>query len=240
MSEAKPPRRRNAREPKSTATFEDGDEPDRCRAKSKNKSQDGNPVRCGRKKEPGYNVCRYHGAGGGRPIIHGRYSKRLGRFREAYEQALESGEGLLDLRETLALLELHVQRAAERASEADTPQMRARALELCKQAQAAEPDARDQPLEQLATLLEAGVAEDEALAALADAADRMAVRQEKAWGVRLHAAQVINARDLVVIMGRIVDIILEEAPDNARRLVERIDAEVMGGGSGASRIAAGG
>ena len=223
----------------SSATFEDGDEPDRCRARTKNGTgPNGEPKRCGRPKVPGYQVCRYHGAGGGRPITHGRYSAHLGRFREAYNDALNSGESLLDLRETLALLDTRLQRSAERASELDTPEYRDKALELYDAVRdAGDPQEAAAHLVSLGDHLRRGVAEDAALRDLADAAKELAIRQEKAWGVRLHAAQAINARDLTTIMARIVDIIIEEAPD-ARRLLQRLDDEIMGGGSGSARVEA--
>lgn len=59
----------------------------RCRAKSKRSG-----VRCRKKPEPGRRVCRMHGAGGGRPIIHGRYSKVLAR---AFAPACRSCGALL-------------------------------------------------------------------------------------------------------------------------------------------------
>jgi hypothetical protein len=221
----------------SSATFDDGDEPERCRARAKSGSgPNGEPKRCGQKKVPGYQVCRYHGAGGGRPIKHGRYSARLGRFREAYQEALDSGESLLDLRETLALLDARLQRSAERAAELDTPEYRERAQELYEAVRGArDPQEAASYLVSLGDHLRRGVSEDAALRDLADAAKELAIRQEKAWGVRLHAAQAINARDLTTIMARIVDIILDEAPD-APRLLQRLDDEIMGGGAGHPRI----
>ena len=94
---------------KPTVTFEDDGEPLRCRAKSK---QHGG--RCKKTKVPGRTVCRYHGGNAGRPIVHGRRSKALGRFREAYNEARDD-PGLMDLRDTMALLDIVVQRALKRA-----------------------------------------------------------------------------------------------------------------------------
>lgn len=59
-----------------------------------------------------------HGAGGGRPIVHGRYSKVLKRLRKRYEAALE-GQGLLDLRPTLALLDLRIDDLLRRVDDGD-------------------------------------------------------------------------------------------------------------------------
>lgn len=182
----------------------------------------------------GYEVCRLHGARGGRPITHGRYSLRLGRFREAYESALNDGDALLDLHETIALLDMRVQRAAERASEADTPAFRARARELFNQARNAEdPGEVRAKLSELGRLLDRGAEEDASLEALTNVAEKLSVRQEKAWSIKLSAAQVINARDLHVIMGKFVDIVMEEVESrHASRILERVGVEVLGGSLG--------
>ena len=73
-----------------TTTFEPGDEPNRCCAKAKSTQQ-----RCGKTVVPGRRVCRLHGGLGGAPPTNGRYSKGLGRFREAYQTA-RSDPSLLD------------------------------------------------------------------------------------------------------------------------------------------------
>lgn len=225
------PRARPQKKP-SSATFEDGDEPDRCRAKAKTRSREtGEVLRCARRKVPGWEVCRWHGAGGGRPIIHGRYSARLGRFREMYEASLEAGEGLFDLRETLALLDVHVKRAVERADQLDTPEFRRTAWQTFQRAQVAtEAEEQGTILAQLGRLLRDGVSEDDAFDQLTKAAERLAVRQEKAWAIRLNASQALNARDLVTVMARLIDVIVQETPERAARIVERIDQEVLGGG----------
>ncbi len=225
----------------SKATFDDGDEPWRCRAKSKTQSREaGEPVRCGNHKEPGYNVCRYHGARGGAPIKTGRYSIRLGRFRDAYESALNEEEALMDLRETMALLDITLQRAAERAAQLDTPDFRKRANQIFDLArQATDPEEARRHLSDLGMLLREGSDEDSALKQLSDAAERLAQRQEKAWSIRLSAAQVINARDLVTVLSRFVEIVTEEAPEIAPRIIERVDREIVGGGEVSPRLSSG-
>ena len=72
--------------------------------------------RCRRRAVTGYNVCQVHGAGspkkgrpGGRPIIHGRYSKKLPeRLREKYEESRSDPE-LLALRDELALCDTRLE-----------------------------------------------------------------------------------------------------------------------------------
>lgn len=199
-----------------------------CRAQSKQKGQ-----RCQQWREPGFRVCKFHGgAGSGAPIKHGRYSKRLGRYKDAYEQAL-SDPTLLDLKEPIALLDSLVHRHAERAHQSDTHEFRARALEHYEEAARAT-KLNDQlgvvtALNALGALLREGVAEDRAMVTLAVEVDRLARRIEGAWQVRLARKQAINAKDLVVVFTRLVDVIRQEAPaDVASRLIRRIDADVLG------------
>ena len=212
---------------KRTTTYEPGDEPWRCCAKSKTSGG-----RCGQHAVQGRRVCRYHGGNSpGGKIKHGRYAKGLGRFREAYQSALND-PSLLDLRETIALLDVTVQKAVERAASCDSPQFRAAALELYEKAMRNLGDEDGvQALNELGELLTKGVAEDGALDELAKAAERLGRRQEKAWSIKLDAATAINARDLVAVMARWADVVLDECPkDVATRIIRRIDAEVLGSG----------
>ena len=220
---------------KPSTTYEPGDEPWRCCAKSKTTQK-----RCGQRVVPGRRVCRYHGGLGGSAPIHGRYSKALGRFRAAYEESRQD-PSLLDLRETLALMDLVVKKAVSRASESDTPEFRARALELfgAVRVSVGQED-HERQLDALEDHLERGVSEDKALEALAKAAERLSRRQEKAWSIRLDAANAINARDLVAVLARFADIVLDECEkDAAGRIIRRIDGEVLGTGPAALGLEAG-
>ena len=228
-------RRSKPRQKKSTATYEAGDEPNRCRAMSKRTRN-----RCGNSVVQGRAVCRYHGGLGGRPPVNGRYSMAMGRFREAYESSLDD-PSLLDLRETLAVLDVVVRQAAERAGSGDSIGLRERALEMVRGMSGEEdPEKLGIVLRDLEALLESGMEEDAALEALADAAERLARRQEKAVSLHLDAAQAINARELVAVLSLFADIVLEEAPrDVAAKIIRRIDTDVLGTGTPAARISAG-
>jgi len=221
---------------RSTTTYEPGDEPNRCCAKSKQAQR-----RCKRSVVPGRRVCRYHGGLGGRPPIHGRYSTVLGHFREAY-QAARSDPSLMDLRETMALLDIVVQKNAERAAQSDTPDFRKEAVAKWEMARYAQDDVeRDLLMDDLGEHLKVGATADEALKELATSAERLAKRQERSWDIKLSAANAINARDLVTVLARFADIVLEEAPrDVAGHIIRRIDGEVLGSGPQANRLAAGG
>ena len=211
-------------------------QPDRCTAKSK-QTQD----RCTKSVVAGRAVCRYHGGLGGRPIVHGRYSKALGSLRGAYEES-RSDPTLMELRDTLAVLDVIVQKTAERVGQFDTTDFRARAIDLYQEAQAStDPQELRSKLRLLGTLLREGTDEDGALKALSQAVERLAKRQEEAWKIRLSAANVINARDMVALLGRFAEIVLDEADnDIATRIISRIDGEIMGEGKTADRLTVGG
>jgi len=218
------------------ASFPVDGQPDRCTAKSR---QTGN--RCTKTVVKGRAVCRYHGGLGGRPIIHGRYSKAMGSLREAYEEAMNDPT-LMELRDSLAVLDVVVQKAAARASEQDTPGFRRKAAALYREAQdSGDPQVMARKLAELGALLEKGTDGDAALKALGEAVERLAKRQEKAWDIRLSAANVINARDMVAMLSRFADIVIEESDkDVATRIISRIDGEIMGNGKTADRLATGG
>jgi hypothetical protein len=135
-------------------------------------------------------------------------------------------------------MDVVVQRAVERIEEHDTPEFRKRALNLFEEARAAgDAETTAALLGQLGALLKRGASEDKALDRLADTAERLARRQEKAWGIKLDAATALNARDLMAVLARFADIVLEEVPkDAAARVIRRIDGEIVGTGPAAAGL----
>lgn len=99
--------------------------------------EDGTPV-CGRlKKEKNREIpdeaclgppmangaCRIHGGKAGRPIEHGRYSRTLKKMKKRFEVAL-SDKDLLDTRRELAMMDVLIERLAEKAEDLDCPSWR--------------------------------------------------------------------------------------------------------------------
>ena len=155
----------------------------RCTARSK---RTGEP--CKRSPAPGWGVCKMHGAGGGRPIVHGRYSKVLGRFRKSYEEAL-ANESLLDLGPTLALLDVRAEQLLEHVDEG-----------------------REGAWQELVQVI-----------------SQRARRTEKACELRLKGQQAINARDLVEVLTKFANLIIEEiGPAAAKPVIDRLDREILG------------
>lgn len=216
----RPPKNR-----KSSAKYaDDPTEPLRCHAAKKSDGK-----RCGQKSVRGQMTCRMHGGkGSGAPIKHGGYSQALGKWRQTYEAAIQNEQMLFDLTETLALSHVVMERAAVRAEDADTPQMRKRSLDILNAAlmPGRDPTEAAKLLAELRTLLRDGVKEDRALQYLSDSIERFATRKEKAWDVRLKAAHAMNEKDLACVFTRIIDIAIEVlGPDDAGRFALRLDSE---------------
>jgi len=210
--------------------YSDGDEPGRCTAMSKQTRE-----RCKRPKVRGRAVCRYHGAFGGRPFTHGRRSKIMGRFRKLYEDAL-ADPALLDLREIIAQFDLIVSEALRRLHEADTPDFRKQALDLWRKKNSKNLHEAEQAEEELGKLLKKGCSADVAFKQYISSLSTMARHVEKAWDIRLDAAQVINARDLRVILARFATIVVSRAPEKASDILEDIEREIALGMSARTMI----
>jgi len=105
-----------------------------CTAKAKSTGK-----RCRRYAVTGYTVCQVHGAGspkqgrpGGRPIVHGRYSKRLPQKLVArYDEARVDPE-LLSLRDDVALLDVRISDLTDKLSTGETDNLLQSLLELCQ------------------------------------------------------------------------------------------------------------
>ncbi len=190
-------------------------------------------LRCGKPPEPGKDVCRKHGGNRrvGRKADKGRYSKAMGKLAHAYQAAL-SDQSLTDLREPLAALDAITKRIAQRAAERDTPDFRKRILVLVTTARDAMRDADvalfTAKLNELHKLAEEGADEDSSLTVAADAFGAFSTRLEAHWKIRLDRKQAINARDLIVLMQRFVDIVrMNVSPEAASRVALAMDGVMM-------------
>lgn len=211
-------------------TYEDGDEPLRCRAK---RTRDGQ--RCGNRKVKGREVCRKHGGTNpGRPVKHGRYSKRIPRLlADGYAEAIQDAEAMIDLSETLAVQHAIVARRMERVDEKDSPEFRKQAVGLFEQMRTAS-SAEDgiAATKALGEHLRQGTSEEYALTCLANAVRELALRQEEVWRLRFKSEHAITVKDLVGLIARVVDLARQILPDDlALQFVDRLDREVVGNAS---------
>jgi len=159
----------------------------------------------------------------------------MGRFRKLYEDAL-ADPALLDLREIIAQFDIVVSEAMRRLHEADTPDFRKRALDLWQKTQSENLHESEQAKAGLGRLLRNGCAADTAFKDYTSSLSKMARHVERAWDIRLDAAQVINARDLRVILARFATIVVSRAPDKASDILEDIEREIALGMSAQALI----
>jgi hypothetical protein len=222
MTERKRIEARTPSGPRSKAKYaDDPSEPNRCHAANKR-----NGERCRRSVVRGQLVCRLHGgASTGRPTTVGKFSKVLTRMRESYEDALSDRDALYSLDETLSLMQVLTERALQRAEECDSPNLRSNAFGLLKDALASM-DSGDGKragvlFRELYDLLEVGVAEDSTTDALTKAVEKFAARKERAWDVRLKAADVMNKKDMTILIGRFIDSVVKHGSAEVARKVAR-------------------
>lgn len=190
--------------------------------------------------------CKFHGGrstgrppkdanadsrGRARGESRGRYFEAMGVLAKAYEDA-RADNSLTDTREPLAALDALTRRVLVRAANLDTPDYRKRMLELLEGARDAMAVADAEAFAEKTTaaleLAQAGASEDVALGNAVDVLERYSERLEAHWKTKLDRKQAINARDLVLIFQRIVDIVQAEVPgDAAMRVAKAIDTLML-------------
>ena len=192
------------------------------------------------------NKCRFHGGtvrkkaegkgGWYGNFKTGRYSKKLGKLAEAYEAALDSPT-LLDMRECIAVLDACVQRVMERVDQLDTPDFRRRSVAMYRESRRLLNEGKGPEagavLNELGALLERGADEDKSTALLISAVETLQKRIEEAWKIKLTKDEVMNTRDMIGVMGRWIEVILDESDvDVGARIVGRLDGMMRGLGAG--------
>lgn len=169
----------------------------------------------------------------------GRYFESMGKLAKVYQEAL-TDSALTDTREPLAALDAFTRRALKRAVEADVPEYRESMLKLSEQAESAlaagDLEALRVAVESLTNSARAGVRADESDAVAIDALRTFSERVDAYWKTKLDRKQAINARDLALILQRIVDIIQAEVPGEAAlRVAKAIDVLMIQSGRAAER-----
>jgi hypothetical protein len=196
----------------------------RCKAHS---SRTGKP--CKRPPSIGREVCATHGAKGGRPIIHGRYSERLpDRISKPYLASL-SDPSLFDLTQTIAALDALVKVQAARVEEGDTPLFRSTVLKLwhaySQAINGGDENEAASALNALQRVLEDGDAVTKAEQDLVLRLEALSKRIEEAWKIRLAQRNSVNGKDLGELFVSILGIIRDNAP---REIADRIVDAISG------------
>ncbi len=167
-------------------------DPAYCPAKSRTTGN-----QCGRKT--GGKVCYSHGKGGGRPIIHGRYSKLPTRIHDAFEKAIGDPK-LLDLAEGVALLDALLQERIARLAAGDDPEWRRNLWDTAELISvhmlSSDWSAAAKALRAHIDLIKTGCNSDKAEAAIFAMRERVSARVEELHRIRLARGSVVNGRDL--------------------------------------------
>lgn len=166
-------------------------------------------ARCRNQPVPGRETCPNHG--GLTPSLHrlknGLSSKLPSRIAESYQHAL-ADPTLLDQGRSIALMEALAEELAERIKNGDTPELRLQASRLAEDAFTALSDGRAGDararLKELLELLEHGSEGDQARDRLFAMADRIGARRDAAWATKLQRSQVVNASDIALMLGMLL------------------------------------
>lgn len=197
--------------------------------KCQGKNRRGKPCKLTAKE--GSSVCWRHGANGGRPILHGRFSETLqGRLRASCQSSLNDGS-LFDHAQTCALLDSLVKEACAQLAELDCPRFRASALERAisvRELITLEKDPK-LALRGLIELLERGIAEAAAQERVFRLAERLDARLAEANRLKLSKQNAINSVDLVGVMQALLAAIQRLAPPDVAKLIADELAKILGG-----------
>lgn len=171
-------------------------------------------VRCGQTINLGENGrCKLHGGTNpGRPIVNGSRSIR-NKSIQALFQELRARPDILDLRDGLATFDVRIAQLWEALeTQGDCPDFRNEAARLCdKLAEAIAEDVPSKEIVQAAHALAAhvqrGVDDTARWDALLDLVERRSRRAEQALLSSLRGQSAVPARDVVVFLARVVDIV---------------------------------
>lgn len=152
-------------------------------------------------------------------------------MRAVYDESLND-PNLLNIRESLALLNVVVSRTIEQTEELDTPDFRNQAIKAFRAARKAHrrEDAVEfeEKFRELGALLKRGDAEHNALMAMCRAVKTQADTILRVWETRLKQAQVINERDLSAIFMRLHDVIIDHSPqDVSKKLLSEMERLIL-------------
>lgn len=193
------------------------DESRRCTATAK-----GTGERCKNVAMPGYTVCRVHGAGsrgkpGGRPIVHGRYSKYLPeRLLDAYQEALADPR-LLELGDEIALLGAREIELVNRLKSGESMgRWQAAQLvygDLTQGIRTNNKELARTSLAQLGDVLFAGLGDEQGWREIAELVDRRRRLVESERKRLVEMQQTITAERAMILMAAILDVIRRNVPD---------------------------
>lgn len=197
--------------------------------------------RCRRLCRPHYDYCLQHRRYDdphmvGSNQLQALFEDSLGRLREAYNKA-RNNPSIMALEPVIALYDLRMDEIAKRLEKGDTSDFRYKLKSLYEQYNdgiARGDDQRaDRAFREMGELIKEGADYDASWEKLLEKADKRSTRAEKAIELALKREQVLTEREYQDRLGKILDILLEELPnETAKVIVTRIGREAMEDGSG--------
>lgn len=196
-------------------------------------------LRC--KRRPSENgTCSMHGGLSPSGAAHYKTTDGLRsratrrKITSAFYAAAETDQELFDLRRPLRLLDMAVAEAARTIEEGGSPQSWLDAQATFKAMQAAQRsgdlELMARKLDELGPILRGGADLARSWSETIHRTSVFAQRVEAQWGLRMKAAVVVNANDVVAFMMGVLSIVNEETDaSTSKRIESRVDAEVLGG-----------
>ncbi len=208
----------------------------RCTAKSKSTGE-----QCKNAARIGYSVCAYHGAGkrarpGGRPIVHGRYSKKLPTgLAETYREAMQDPE-MLALKSEIALVDALIAQVIQSLPDNNAPRTWERIRQTWAKVRRAAKDGdmtkMVDAMNEHGAAIRAGSDESRARQELADHLDnrRRLVESERKRMVEMQ--QVITAERAMILFNAIADAVLKHVSDGPTRSAIADELRLLIGAAG--------
>ena len=158
-------------------------------------------------------ACKVHGGKAGPPLKHGRYSRALKTWQDAFERARCDTE-LVDTRRDIALMDTAIEQLLARVEELDSPSWRAEVKSTFDGLQEAIRRKRNGPiaslLKELGELIDRGAGVDQTVADLLTQVDKRANRANKAAELALRREEKVTVSELAALFKSWIDIIRSE------------------------------
>lgn len=158
-------------------------------------------------------ACKVHGGKAGPPLKHGRYSRALTTWQDAFERA-RSDKDLVDSRRDIALMDVAIEQLLSRAEELDSPSWRNDVKSTFDQLQDAIRRKRNRDvgglLQSLGELIDRGAGIDQTVGDLLTHVDKRANRANKAAELELRKEEKITVSEVALLFKSWLDAIRSE------------------------------
>lgn len=204
----------------------------RCNAQLRNSSP---PRRCRKPACRNKLVCVLHGGTSpGGPLKHGRYSMKLGPLAAAYDSFMQEAD-ILDLRPGVAALDSWAQFQIDLATKGDGVGFRRQAVAYFAAVETAmrsgDVNLVRTALEDLSRHLKDGSDQLNSLGRAMETLSRRQHHTERAREIEQRGDQVITAKALLAFLSQVVEIVRQELPKDADRVLQRLTDALLAQGA---------